>query len=58
MKNEERVNAVAMVRKIRDKHHEMLKNKSPEERRRFYRETAKALHDKLGVGEQEEEKSA
>ena len=43
--------AVEMVREIRDRHHELLKDKSPQERNRFYREQAAALHKKLGVRE-------
>jgi hypothetical protein len=49
MKNNEQVSAVEMVRAIRDRHYEMLKDKSPEERRRFYAEQEQRLHERLGV---------
>ena len=35
MSNAKDVKAVEMVRTIRDRHHELLKDKSPEERERF-----------------------
>ncbi|MBI4203475.1 MAG: hypothetical protein HY527_00490 [Betaproteobacteria bacterium] len=41
------IKAVEMVRAIRDKHYQLLKGKSPEERRQFYRKRAKALHEEL-----------
>ena len=50
MKNGE-IKAVELVRAIRDKHYELLKDKSPEERRRFYRERARALHEELAQQE-------
>lgn len=43
------VKAVEMVQRIRDRHHELLENKSPEERARFYREQAEILHRELGM---------
>lgn len=49
MKRGERVDAVEMVREIRDQHHELLRDKTPEQRRRFYAEKARALHEKLGL---------
>jgi hypothetical protein len=54
MSSAEKVKAVEMVREIRDRHHELLKGKSPEERDRFYREQAAALHKKLGAREKAE----
>lgn len=48
MTGPEQVNAVEMVRAIRDRHYEMLRDKSPEERRQFYREQACRLHERLG----------
>jgi len=51
MSNAKDVKAVEMVREIRDRHHELLKDKSPEERERFYREQAAALSKKLGIRE-------
>ena len=57
MKRGERVDAVEMVREIRDKHHELLRDKTSEQRRRFYAEKARALHEKLGL-KTEEKKTA
>jgi hypothetical protein len=51
MSNAKDVKAVEMVREIRDRHHELLKDKSPAERERFYREQASALNKKLGIRE-------
>jgi hypothetical protein len=51
MSSAEKVKAVEMVREIRDRHHELLKGKSPEEQIRFYREQAAVLHRKLGIRE-------
>jgi hypothetical protein len=51
MSNAKDVKAVEMVREIRDRHHELLKDTSPEERERFYREQAAALNQKLGIRE-------
>lgn len=51
MSSAEKVKAVEMVREIRDRHHELLKGKSPEEQSRFYREQAAALDEKLGIRE-------
>jgi hypothetical protein len=44
MKNE--VDAVAMTRAIRDAHFEALKNATPDERLRFYREKAQRLRER------------
>ncbi|MEX1256405.1 MAG: hypothetical protein WEG36_02195 [Gemmatimonadota bacterium] len=54
MSSAESLKTVEMVREIRDRHHELLKGKSPEERDRFYREQAAALYEKLGVREKAE----
>jgi hypothetical protein len=35
-----------MVRRIRDRHHELLKDKTPEERTAFYEAKAKAAMDR------------
>ena len=42
-----KIRAVEMVRRIRDAHHEQLKDKTWEERVAFYREQARALHREL-----------
>jgi hypothetical protein len=39
------IDAVAMTRRIRDAHHERLKDATDEERIRFYREEAAQLHE-------------
>jgi hypothetical protein len=41
---ETNIDAVAMTRRIRDAHHERLKNTTPEERIRFFREKARRVH--------------
>jgi hypothetical protein len=41
------IKAVEMVRQIRDKNYELLKNKSRAERIQFYREKARQFHAKL-----------
>lgn len=41
------VKAVEFVRRIRDEYYEQLKEKSPEERREFYRKRAEELHKDL-----------
>jgi hypothetical protein len=38
-----------MTRAIRDRHHELLKDKTPEERLAFYQEKAEELHRKLNT---------
>jgi hypothetical protein len=40
---------VAFTRQIRDAHHEQLKDATPEERIRFYRDKARQLHEELGL---------
>jgi hypothetical protein len=47
MKDPEQVDAVEMVRAIRDRQYEVLKDESPEERRQFYAEQARRLHKRL-----------
>jgi hypothetical protein len=47
MKDPEQVDAVEMVRAIRDRQYEILKDESPEERRQFYAEQARRLHELL-----------
>lgn len=41
------IDAVKMTRAIRDRHYELLKDKTPEERIAFYRQKAQELHQKL-----------
>jgi len=51
MSNAKNLKAVEMVREIRERHHELLKDKSHEERKRFYHEQTAALHKKLRIEE-------
>jgi hypothetical protein len=44
----EPIKAVAMVRSIREAHYARIKDLSPEEKIRFFREKARALHAELG----------
>lgn len=39
------IDAVGITRRIRDAHAEALRNATPEERIRFYREKARRLHE-------------
>jgi hypothetical protein len=39
--------SVKMVREIRDRHHQQLKDKTKEERLAFYRQEARKLHEEL-----------
>lgn len=48
-KNE--IKAVELVRAIRDAQYEVLKDKTSEERREFYRKEAAELHRRLGAKE-------
>jgi hypothetical protein len=41
------INAVEMVRRIRDAHYEQLRGKSPEERIAFYRAKARLLQTRV-----------
>jgi hypothetical protein len=41
---EKTIDAVAMTRRIRDAHHEQLKNATAAERIRFFREKARRVH--------------
>lgn len=43
-----RFDAIAMVRKIRDAHYELLKDFSAQEKIQFFREKSRALHEELG----------
>ncbi len=47
-----RLNAVDMVRSIREAHYAKIKDLSPEEKIRFFREKARALHSELGKPEE------
>lgn len=49
MKKTKQVQAVKLVRRIRDAHYERLKGTTPAERIAFYREKAQALYKKLGA---------
>lgn len=40
------IKAVEMVRRIRDRHHELLKDKTPEERTAFYEAKSKKAIDR------------
>ena len=40
------IKAVEMVRQIRDRHHELLKDKTPEERTAFYEAKAKVAMER------------
>jgi hypothetical protein len=41
------IDAVDLVRRIRDEHQKILEGRDPEERRSFYQEKARELHDRL-----------
>lgn len=56
MKDMQSVDAVAMVRKIRDAHYEQLKDKSIAERLAFYRETSRKLRNELREEKQADSK--
>ena len=47
------IDAVAMTRAIRDAHYEALKDATPEERLRFYREKARRLLERVGTPTQQ-----
>ena len=47
MEQETKLKTVEMTRRIRDAHHEQLKDKTWEERVAFYKEQARALHEAL-----------
>jgi hypothetical protein len=49
---EPQIDAVAMVRSIREAHYEKLKDLSPEEKMAFFRTKARALHAELGKPEE------
>lgn len=40
------INVVEMVRRIRDRHHELLKDKTPEDKTAFYETKAKAAMER------------
>jgi len=44
---DEPINAVDMVRSIREAHYAKIKDLSPEEKIRFFRKKARALHSEL-----------
>jgi hypothetical protein len=46
MKKTFQIKAVEVVRRIRDKHYEILKGKSAQERIAFYRESARSMNIK------------
>jgi hypothetical protein len=47
MKQKPRLKTMEMIRQIRDSHHELLKDKTPEERIAFYREHARRMNARL-----------
>ena len=46
-----KIDAVEMVRRIRDAHHEQTKDLSVKDKITFFREKARALHAELGIPE-------
>jgi len=48
------INAVEMVRRIRDAHYEQLRGKSPEERIAFYRAKARLLQAQVEMQRQQQ----
>ena len=56
MEKETTLKTVEMTRRIRDAHHEQLKNKTWEERVAFYKEQARALHEALQRTPQRQQK--
>lgn len=56
MEKETTLKAVEMTRRIRDAHHEQLKDKTWEERVAFYKEQARALHEALQKTPQQQQK--
>jgi hypothetical protein len=44
---EQKIDAIAMTRRIRDANSERLKGASDEERIRFYRDEARKLHEQI-----------
>lgn len=50
-----KINAVELVRRIRDNHYEQLKDKTRAERLAFYRAKAQALHEKAHLLLQEQQ---
>jgi len=55
---EPKINAVEMVRGIREAHYEKTKNLSTEDKIAFFREQARALHAELGLPEEIQSTSA
>jgi hypothetical protein len=49
---DEPIKAVEMVRSIREAHYVRIKDLSPKEKIRFFREKARALHSELGTPEE------
>ena len=54
MEKKKTFDAVKMVRRIRDAHHEQLKDKTVEERLAFYRNKSCALRSELESKQQEQ----
>ena len=48
------INAIEMVRRIRDAHYEQLRGKSPEERIAFYRAKARLLQAQVEMQRQQQ----
>lgn len=49
---EPKINAVEMVRGIREAHYEKIKDMSTKEKIEFFREKARSLHAELGLPEE------
>lgn len=56
--NDTDIKAVELVRRIRERHGEVLKGKSPEERIAFYREKARGLLEEAEERKKRGKKSA
>ena len=56
MEKETTLKKVEMTRRIRDAHHEQVKDKTWEERVAFYKEQARALHEALQRTPQRQQK--
>ncbi len=52
---EKKIDAMKMVRRIRDSHHEKLKDKSTEKRLKFFREKSRALRREANASKKDQE---
>ncbi|HEX8672296.1 MAG TPA: hypothetical protein VF710_10415 [Longimicrobium sp.] len=55
---EQKIDTVAMTRRIRDANYERLKGASEEERIRFYQDGARRLHEQIARGVSAEDERA